>query len=83
MQFTLPPLLVMEVMSLLVFVTGKPAMDLSPTNGATAPDGTEEARLTVVTAEEEIIEEAIVLLLSCKASTETSYLYNVLELVSD
>jgi len=50
----------MEVMSLLTFVTGKPAMDLSPTNGAIAPDWTDEARLTVVTAEEEIIEEAII-----------------------
>jgi len=59
MQFTLPPLLAMEVMSLLTFVTGKPAMDLSPTNGATAPDCTEEVRFTVVIAEEEIIEEAI------------------------
>jgi hypothetical protein len=59
MQFTLPPLLVMEVMSLLIFVTGKPAMDFSPTNGAATPDCTEEARLTVVTAEEDMIEEAI------------------------
>jgi hypothetical protein len=60
MQCTLPPLLVMEVMSLLTFLeTGKPAMDLRPTNGATAPDCTLEARLTTVTAEEDIIEEAI------------------------
>jgi len=51
-QFTLPPLLVMEVMSLLVFlVTGKPAEDLRPVNGATK---LAETRLTVVTAAEEI-----------------------------
>jgi hypothetical protein len=49
-------------MSLLTFLeTGKPAMDLRPTNGATAPDCTLEARLTTVTAEEDIIEEAIFL----------------------
>lgn len=55
MQLTLPPLLAMEVMSLLAFlVTGKPAMDLRPVNGATML-----AWLTVVTAGEEIIEEAI------------------------
>jgi hypothetical protein len=51
----------MEVMSLLTFLEiGKPAMDLRPANGATAPDCTEEARLTMVTAEVDIIEEAIV-----------------------
>ena len=56
MHCTLPPLLAMEVMSLLVFLVGKPAMDLRPVNGATMPA---PARLTVVTAGEEIIEEAI------------------------
>lgn len=54
MQLTLEPLLAMEVMSLFFLVTGKPAMDLRPVNGATACAG--EARLTVVTAVEEIIE---------------------------
>jgi hypothetical protein len=45
----------MEVMSLLVFlVTGKPAEDLRPVNGATKLACAKEARLTVVTAAEEI-----------------------------
>ena len=56
MHFTLPPLLVMEVMSVLTFLTGNPVMDLRPPNGAIAADCPLEARLTVVTAEEDIIE---------------------------
>jgi hypothetical protein len=62
----------MEVMSLLTFLeTGKPAMDLRPTNGATAPECTDLARLTVVTAEEDIIEEAIFLLTFLVHKSET------------
>ena len=62
MHFTLPPLLVMEVMSVLTFLTGNPVMDLRPPNGATAADCTVEARLTVVTAEEDIIEAIVVII---------------------
>lgn len=54
MHCTLPVLLAIEVMSYLVFLTGKPAIDLRPVNGATMLP-----RLTVVTAGEDIIEEAI------------------------
>jgi hypothetical protein len=62
----------MEVMSLLAFLeTGKPAMDLRPTNGATTPECTDLARLTVVTAEEDIIEEAIFLLTFLVHKSET------------
>lgn len=56
MQCTFPPLEAMVVISLLTFLTGKPAKDLSPTNGATAACAL-EPRLTVVdTAGEEIME---------------------------
>ena len=49
----------MEVMSLLAFlVTGKAEVDLRPLNGATMLAWAGE-RLTVVTAADEIIEEAI------------------------
>jgi len=58
MHCTLPPLLAMEVMSVLVFLVGKPPKDFSPVYGATMP-APAPARLTVVTAGEEIIEEAI------------------------
>ena len=59
MHWTLPPLLAMEVMSLLAFlVTGKAEVDLRPLNGATMLAWAGE-RLTVVTAADEIIEEAI------------------------
>ena len=60
MHCTLPPLFAMEVISLLAFlVTGKPAVDLRPVNGATMLACAGEARLTVVTAGEEIMEVAI------------------------
>lgn len=64
MHCTLPPLFAMEVMSLLFFfVTGKLEEDLSPVNGATMLACAGDARLTVVTAAEESMEEAIFFLL--------------------
>lgn len=60
MQLTRPPLLEMEVMSLLAFLApGKVDKDLSPVNGATMLAGAGVARLIVVTAAEETMEEAI------------------------
>lgn len=56
MHYTLPPLVAMEVMSLLVFLVGMPAMDLRPVKGATMLTPT---RLMMVTTGEEIGEEAI------------------------
>lgn len=56
MQLTLPPLLVMEVMSLLALhVNGKEAEDLSPMNGATTVAWAREETIVA----EESIEEAI------------------------
>ena len=54
MQLILPPLLVMEVISVLALhVIGKAAEDLSPMNGATI---VEWAREEVIVAEESITE---------------------------
>ncbi len=58
MHCTLPPLLVMEVMSAVLRVTGKAEEDLSPEKGATVACAG-EARLMVATVAVESIEEAI------------------------
>lgn len=60
MHWTLPPLLAMEVMSLLVFlVAGKAEEDLRPVKGATMLAWARLARFAVATVADEIIEEAI------------------------
>lgn len=57
MQVTLAPLEGRELKSLLAFlVMGKVAFDLRPVNGATMVAWAGDARLTVATAGEQIIE---------------------------
>jgi hypothetical protein len=72
MQLTLEPLLVMEVMSLFFLVTGNPAEDLRPVNGV-AKLACTGARLTVVTAAEEI--KAIFLLFLLSSPSTSSFCF--------
>lgn len=63
MHCTLPPLLGREVMVLTFLVTGKELFDLRPVKGATRLAWAGVARLTAVTAAEEVMHKAIVYLI--------------------